>query len=103
MPEFTPQQAARANYATTLINTPTAVADFLIGYIGIASRCQLPKYTGFVLATRLRWRAVEDAGAARLTRLSENLKRAPENMTPDEFEWLLTASLRGLLHAPASA
>jgi hypothetical protein len=32
-----------------------------------------------------------------LTRLGENLKRAPENMTADEFEWLLTASLRGLL------
>jgi hypothetical protein len=36
-----------------------------------------------------------------LTRLGENLKRAPESMTPDEFEWLLAASLRGLLHARA--
>jgi hypothetical protein len=32
-----------------------------------------------------------------LTRLGENLKRAPENMTPDEFEWLLAGSLRVLL------
>jgi hypothetical protein len=32
-----------------------------------------------------------------LTRLGENLKRAPENMTADEFEWLLAGSLRGLL------
>jgi hypothetical protein len=32
-----------------------------------------------------------------LTRLGENLKRSPANMTPDEFEWLLAGSLRGLL------
>jgi len=36
-----------------------------------------------------------------LTRLGENLKRAPENMTAREFDWLLAGSLRGLLHSPA--
>jgi hypothetical protein len=34
-----------------------------------------------------------------LVRISENLKRAPENIRPDEFDRVLAASLRGLVHA----
>jgi hypothetical protein len=34
-----------------------------------------------------------------LTRLGENLRRAPEDMTASEFEWLLATSLRGLVQA----
>jgi hypothetical protein len=37
-----------------------------------------------------------------LTRLGENLKRAPENMTADEFERALAVSLKGLVQ-PAQA
>jgi hypothetical protein len=33
-----------------------------------------------------------------LTRLGENLKRSPANITADEFDWLLAGSLRGLMH-----
>jgi len=42
-----------------------------------------------------------DKRDALLARLGENLKRVPESMTTDEFEWLLAGSLRGLLHAAA--
>ena len=37
-----------------------------------------------------------------LTRLGENLRRAPENMTASEFDWLLAGSLRGLLRNQAA-
>jgi hypothetical protein len=41
-------------YGKVMIDTPTAVLDFLAGYVVLVSRCHMPKFTRYAFSERLR-------------------------------------------------